>query len=61
MATENATTQAGERTLTEYKGFVLYSTNGEGEYWVSGEEKWMTLEEIDELVKEREIEESYNY
>lgn len=42
--------EAGER----YRGFVLYAEDGEGKFWVVGEERWMSEEQIDQMIAERE-------
>ena len=41
--------EAGER----YRGFVLYAEDSEGKFWVVGEERWMSEEDIDEMIAER--------
>jgi hypothetical protein len=41
--------EAGER----YRGFILYAEDSEGKFWVVGEERWMSEEEIDQMIAER--------
>ncbi len=35
--------------FNSYRGFTIYEAAADGTYWVSGLERWMTLEQIDAL------------
>jgi hypothetical protein len=36
-----------------YRGFILYAEAADGTFWVVGQEKWMSEEEIDALADEK--------
>lgn len=51
--TKTSTTTNEIDGTARYRGFTLVAKAEDGSYWVSGEERWMTLAQIDALIAER--------
>jgi hypothetical protein len=47
---KDMTAKEAYETGSRYRGFILYADAGDGTYWVSGREQWMTQEELDTLL-----------